>query len=51
MPEFVLTGSREEAGAELLRLMAENEVDEFQLPVQTLSGASELIERTAGIFG
>lgn len=50
VPAFVLAGTVDDCAAELSQLMAENDLDEFQLPVHGVEGAAELIERTAAMF-
>ncbi len=47
---FVIAGTPAECGVELQRLMRENSIDEFQLPLLGASGAGELIERTASML-
>lgn len=48
--QFVISGSPRDCARELTELMALNDIDQFQLPVQQLDGAGELIERTAAMF-
>ena len=47
---FIISGSAEECAAELAALMADNNIDEFQLPVLEIEGAANFIERAASIF-
>ncbi len=47
---FVISGAPGDCATELAGLMAANDIDQFQLPVQQLDGAGELIERTAAMF-
>ncbi len=45
--QFVIAGEADACGAELRRLLADNDLDEFQLPLASVDGADELIERAA----
>lgn len=47
---FVLTGTVAECATELLGMMAEYDIDEFQLPVLEVTDAAAIIERTAAMF-
>ena len=47
---FVIAGTVEECSAELVALLADNDIDEFQLPVLDVEGAAALVERAAGMF-
>lgn len=47
---FVIAGTAGECASELADLMADNDIDEFQLPVLGTEGAAEFIERTAQMF-
>ncbi len=48
---FVIAGTAAECAAELADLMADNDIDEFQLPVLDIDGAAAFIERTAALLG
>jgi hypothetical protein len=50
VPSFVITGTERECAEELARLMAENDLDEFQVPVLEIDGAASFIERTAALL-
>lgn len=50
VPGFVVTGTPSECATELVGLMTDNGLDEFQLPVLGVDGAAELIERAAAMF-
>ncbi len=47
---FVITGTDAECATELVALLTENKIDEFQLPVLSTGDAAALIERTAAMF-
>ncbi|NIR41312.1 MAG: hypothetical protein GWN79_25900, partial [Actinobacteria bacterium] len=51
VPSFVISGTEAECAAELTQLMADNDIDEFQLPVLDIDGAAAFIERTAALLG
>lgn len=48
---FVVAGSPADCGEELRRLMADNDIDEFQLPTLAADDAGPAIERLAAMFG
>jgi len=48
---FIISGTAAECAAELATLMADNDIDEFQLPVLKVDGAARFVERAADIFG
>ncbi len=50
LPGFVLTGTEAECGAELRAILAENDIDEYQLPVPSVDGAAAEIERAADLL-
>lgn len=50
LPAFVLTGSEAECGAELRAILADNHIDEYQLPVPSVEGAAAEIERAAALL-
>ncbi len=47
---FVISGTTAECAAELRALMADNDIDEFQLPVLDTEGAAAFIQRSAEMF-
>ncbi len=47
---FIIAGTAAECAEELHTLMADNDIDEFQLPVLDPEGAAGFIERTAEMF-
>ena len=50
LPAFVLVGSVAECGTELRRILDDNDIDEYQLPLPSVDGAEVQIERVAGLL-
>lgn len=50
VPAFVIAGSEADCGAELHRILADNDIDEYQLPLPSVDGAAERIEATAALL-
>ncbi|MFV2038814.1 MAG: LLM class flavin-dependent oxidoreductase [Acidimicrobiales bacterium] len=50
VPQFVLVGSAAECVRELAKLMEDNDIDEFQLPVLDIATGAEMIERIAKLL-
>ena len=50
VPAFVVAGDRSACGEELRRILADNDIDEFQLPLASVDGAAERIEAAAALL-
>lgn len=50
LPAFVVAGEPEACGRELRRILADNDIDEFQLPLPSVEGAADRIEFAASLF-
>lgn len=51
VPQFVIAGSAEDCAAELTRLLTDNDIDEFQVPVLDINTGAEIIERASAMLG
>lgn len=50
LPAFVVAGEPEACGRELRRILVDNDIDEYQLPLPSVEGAADRIEFAASLF-